>query len=109
MALLIQNIPLFSLEDGDFTSDAIDVSEYKQFGLYLSVTEGGSGTASLTASYASDGVFLPVADSSQSLGTGAGGVGWDVTSQFPFYKIAISGASVEGSTGRLVAKQGQGD
>lgn len=105
MALTILNSSLFSGQNGSYTSAAIDVQGLAAFALLLTWTEGGSATAKLTASVSSTGTFVDVADSSQSMGTGAGGCGWDITTQFPFYKIVITGVSAEGSAGSIVAKE----
>lgn len=110
MALIKRNQTLFTGQDGTYTSAVIDVKDLKFFALFITFTEGGSGTAKLQASILETGTFSDVTDSSQNLGTGAGSAGWDVTSQFPFYKIVItSGGSTAGSSGYIVSKAGLGD
>jgi len=108
MALNVINKTLFSNVDGTYTSDVIDVRQYKAFALMVTYEEGGGETAHLEASMAADGDFVLVAESQQDLGTGAGGVGWDVTSQFPFYRIVVGNGDdgTEGANGYLNAKQG---
>jgi hypothetical protein len=108
MALNVLNKVLFELEDETYTSAAIDVRQYKAFALLVTYTEGGDETAHLEAAMSADGDYVLVADSSQALGTGSGGVGWDVTSQFPFYRVVVGDGSdaTEGASGYLNVKQG---
>lgn len=107
MALQTVNNLLFSGQNGSYTSAAIDVRELKLFLLFLTCTEGGSGTAKLQACATETGTYTDVEDSSRDLGTGAVSIGWDVDSQAPYYKIVVTtGGATAGSSGWLCAKQG---
>jgi hypothetical protein len=107
MALTILNKVLFENEDETYTSAPIDVRQYKAFAILVTYDEGADETAHLEAACLEAGPYVLVADSEQDLGTGSGGVGWDVTSQFPFYKIVVGdgGDGTEGATGHLNVKE----